>query len=66
MSPKEAAQNAHLIATREDLPFARMAEIEAGAANAVDWFASNIQRFFEPEQAVTAEAISSAQFAETT
>lgn len=61
MSPREAAQNAHVIATREQLPLARMAEIEAGAANAVDWFAANILRFFETEIA-TAEAISSAQF----
>ena len=62
MSPKEAPQNAHVIATREHLPLARMAEIEAGAANAVEWFAASILRFFEAEQPVTAEAISSAQF----
>jgi hypothetical protein len=62
MSPREAAKNAHVIAKREHLPLARVAEIEVGAANAVDWFAANILRFFEPEQPVTAEAISSAQF----
>ncbi|HEY2034287.1 MAG TPA: hypothetical protein VGH02_11430 [Rhizomicrobium sp.] len=51
MSPQEAGYAAHLIATRERLPLARMAEIEAGAAGAVEWFAANILRFFEAEMA---------------
>jgi hypothetical protein len=47
MSPLEAAQTAHQIATREGLPLARIAELEVGAAGAVMWFAANILRFFE-------------------
>jgi hypothetical protein len=62
MSPLEAAQAAHLIATREHLPLARIAELEAGAAGAVTWFAASILRFFEAEAAAVAESLTSAQF----
>ncbi|MBS0273397.1 MAG: hypothetical protein JSR55_03135 [Proteobacteria bacterium] len=62
MSPLEAAQTAHQIATREHLPLARIAELEAGAAGAVTWFAANILRFFEAEAAAVADSLTSAQF----
>ncbi|HSM95395.1 MAG TPA: hypothetical protein VLT91_05080 [Rhizomicrobium sp.] len=62
MSPLEAAQTAHLIATREHLPLARMAELEAGAAGAVAWFAASIMRFFESEAAAVADRLTHAQF----
>ncbi|HEY7976802.1 MAG TPA: hypothetical protein VID67_01300 [Rhizomicrobium sp.] len=61
MSPQEAGHTAHLIATREHLPLARIAEIEAGAAGAVEWFAANILRFFEAEAAAIS-SITNAQF----
>ena len=61
MSPQEAGYAAHLIATRESLPLARMAEIEAGAAGAVEWFAANILRFFDTEMAAIG-SITNAQF----
>lgn len=51
MSPQEAGYAAHLIATREHLPLARIAEIEAGAAGAVGWFVAHLQNFFEAEAA---------------
>jgi hypothetical protein len=62
MSPLEAAQTAHLIATRECLPLARIAELEAGAAGAVTWFAANILHFFESEAAAVADSITNTQF----
>lgn len=62
MSPLEAAQAAHLIATREHLPLARIAELEAGAAGAVTWFAASILRFFEAEAAAVADSLTNAQF----
>ena len=62
MSPLEAAQTAHHIATREGLPLARIAELEAGATGAVTWFAARIMRFFESEAAAVADSLTSAQF----
>ena len=62
MSPVEAAQTAHIIATREHLPLARIAELEAGAAGAVAWFTASIIRFFESEAAAVANSITKTQF----
>jgi hypothetical protein len=62
MSPLEAAQTAHHIATREGLPLARIAELEVGATGAIGWFAANILRFFEAEAAAVADSITNAQF----
>jgi hypothetical protein len=62
MSPLEAAQTAHQIATREGLPLARIAELEVGAAGAVTWFAANIMRFFEAEAAAVVDTLTNAQF----
>ena len=62
MSPLEAAQTAHLIATREHLPLARIAELEAGAAGAVSWFTASILRFFDTEAVAAANTITKTQF----
>ena len=59
---QEAALNAHTIANREGLAFARIAELEAGAAGAVGWFVASIMRFFDTEPMPAADTISKAQY----
>lgn len=61
MSPQEAAQTALAIAKKEKLPLAVIAKYESGAANAVEWFARNIRRFFLPESENGVESISDSQ-----